>query len=191
MSTTALYRKYTLTSSRHLALILGRPSLIHDFDCDFFTPTAPSATDIQAPYGAYAGQVHLARVAGQIQKLLYSAEAARTSSAAYLRNVEICEAELEQWRRLYIPSFPFGGQFEPDMPIPKEALGNEFLKGFPNNHVTYMHLLCNVKRAIPFSHQLPDGRSTPGVDPEAIEVAMAMIRVAFKDEETIIEPVSW
>ncbi|KAF2104693.1 hypothetical protein NA57DRAFT_70901 [Rhizodiscina lignyota] len=175
---------------KQLALVLGRPSLIQDFDCDFFTPTAPSPKDNPGPYGAYAGQVHLARIAGQIQKLLYSAEAARTSASAYLRNVEICEAELEQWRRLYIPLFPVGGHFDHQCDIPREALENKFQRGIPSNFITYLYLLCHAKRAIPFSHQLPDGRSTPGIDPEAVGIAMAMTRLTVMNKQQI-EPTAW
>ena len=169
---------------------MGRPSLIQDFDCDFFTPTAPSTDHNQGPYGAYAGQVHLARIAGQIQRLLYSAEAARTPGSAFLHNIELCETELEEWRQLYIPLFPKRGRFNHDSEVPREALENRFQKGIPSNFLTYLHLLCIARRARPYTHQLPDGQAVPGMDPEAVEIAIATVRIVMVDKVKL-EPAAW
>lgn len=160
--------------------------MINDFDCDFFTPSPPTKHDDVGLYTALATQVHLARVAGRIHRLLYSPEAARTSMSQYRRDRDTCEAELESWRQQFMPYFPKDGKISS-----KEFLAKNLETEYPKrNHFTYLHLLCNIKRAIPVTHTMDDGRKVSMIAPEAIEMAMSMIRIAGIDERWI-DPASW
>lgn len=175
---------------RQLAFGLGRPSLIQDFDCDFHTPSPPNPDVQSTGYGELALFVHLARIAGDIHRLLYSPEAARSSTQTYLQNVERCEAELDRWRASYLPAFPAAGIFRAESELPAEAFDNGFGNAIRPNLTAYMYLLCNVRRAIPVFHALGDGTKVAGTDQKGVEIAISLIRLSHLDKQPI-DPYLW
>lgn len=159
--------------------------MINDIDCDFSIPLAPTKHDQAAIYHALAVQFQLARIAGNVHRLLYSAEAARTSTAQYALNKVQCEEELENWRIHFMPYFPKNGTLAND-----QVAALNLQPSYKRNHQTYMYLLCNVKRAVPSAHRLPDGKIIQGPDPEAVDIAMSMIRIVGQEEHWI-NSASW
>lgn len=131
-----------------------------------------------------------ARIGGNIHRLLYTPEAARSSTRTYLQNVERCEAELEQWRQSYLPAFPEAGIFMDESEIPGDAFEDSHRSGLVPSVVTYMYLLCTVRRAIPVVHTLPNGTKIAGIDQKAVEIAMGFIRLLQLDTR-VIDSIFW
>lgn len=132
----------------------------------------------------------MARIAGDVHRRLYSPEAARSPTQTYLQNIELCEAELERWRSLYLPHLPPGGIFKDESELPPEAFDTVTGDGIRSNVITYMYLLCSVRRAIPVFHTLVDGTKVAGTDPKGVEIAMNVIKILNMDK-CPIEPCQW